>query len=235
MCVFTSFNQGHSATGERLKVISILVSGLTGSGKTRLLHALQSHGHQVLDLEGLAKHKGSVLGLWHGETQPGQKYFESLLLHELQCLSPDKPVWLESESVRIGNLYIPDQLFQNLQTAPRYNMILPLEERVKHIIRDYPNWIENKDSLKVIVGRLVQVKGHAVVNHWLELIDNNRWEEFVHDILVNHYDPTYTKSQEKNNLSRTSMEHVEVPDLEESTLNEVVEHLSGRLEKEAEM
>lgn len=198
---------------------------MTGSGKTRILHTLQSQGHQILDLEGLAKHKGSVLGLWHGETQPCQKYFESMLLHEVHGLSTDKPVWLESESIRIGNLYIPEELFSSLRQAPRYRVVLPLEERVKHIIRDYPNWIENKDSLKDIIKRLVQARGHAVVNSWLDLIDNDQWEEFVRDILTNHYDPTYTNSQRKNNLSSIEV-IVNVPDLEKDTLQKVAQYLA---------
>lgn len=156
-------------------------------------------------------------------------------MHDLQKLSPDKPVWLESESVRIGNLYVPDVLFRRLQHAPRYNIVLPLEERVKHIIRDYTNWIENKDDLKEIIRKLVLVRGHAVVNKWLQLIDSGRWEEFVQDILVNHYDPTYTNSQKKNNLSRADVEQVYVPNLEEDTLHHVVEHLSEKHQKEVKL
>jgi len=207
--------------------VCLCILGLTGSGKTHILHALWSHGHQILDLEGLARHKGSVLGLWHGQKQPSQKYFESLLLHEFQSFSTDSPVWLESESVRIGNLYVPDKLFQHLQRAPRYNIILPLEERVKHIIRDYPNWIENKDDLKQILQRLVQVRGKAVVNNWLKLIDNELWEELVHDLLVNHYDPTYTNSQKKNNMSQQDVEQIKVANLDEDTLDDLVEHLTS--------
>lgn len=202
-----------------------VISGLTGSGKTRILDALAERGHQVLDLEGMAKHKGSVLGLWHGETQPTQKYFDSLICDRLHQLSTVQPVWMESESIRIGFVTVPQCVFNKLQTAPRYCIHLPTEERVKHIIRDYPNWIENKEQLKEIVRKLVRVRGHDLVNEWLTLIDKGHMDEFVRRILLEHYDPSYTLSQRKNNLSSVTTEDIHIPDLSEDTLDRLVHRL----------
>ena len=206
---------------------AVCVAGLTGSGKTHLLHMFQEKGEQIIDLEGLARHKGSVLGLWHGHTQPSQVYFESLLCQALESLTPDRPVWLESESVRIGYVHVPANFFQKLKEAPRFYVSLPLDERVKHIIRDYPNWIENKDQLKDILGKLVAVRGHETVNRWIEMVARDDWETFVRQMLVEHYDPTYTLSQKKNNVSQVDVPVVEMENLDVATLERVVDSLTG--------
>ncbi|XP_060605653.1 tRNA 2-selenouridine synthase-like [Ruditapes philippinarum] len=204
-----------------------VISGPTGSGKTRILQALSAQGHQVLDLEGLAKHKGSVLGLWHGETQPSQKYFDSLLCDKLHSFTTSKPVWLESESVRIGSICIHQKFFQHLKTAPRFHVHLPLEERVKHIIRDYPNWIENKEELKTIILKLVNTAGHERVNEWLTLINQGDWEAFVRRMLLEHYDPCYMLSQKKNDLSIVESKHLHLDNLDNDTLTNLVNKIES--------
>ncbi|KAH3694541.1 tRNA 2-selenouridine synthase-like [Dreissena polymorpha] len=203
-----------------------IISGLTGSGKTHILHALGAQGHQILDLEGLARHKGSVLGLWHGETQPSQKFFETQICDRLQNFVTDRPVWLESESVRIGNVFIPPDLFQSLKESPRFCVCLPLAERVKHIIKDYPNWIENKEQLKEILGKLIGRQSKEVVNSWIEMISRNQWEEFVERMLLEHYDPTYSLSQKKNNVSQHDVVHINVVNLNEDTVFNVASKLA---------
>ncbi|KAL4236955.1 hypothetical protein ACF0H5_005341 [Mactra antiquata] len=199
-----------------------VISGMAGTGKTKILQYLGDHGHQIIDLEALAKHKGSVLGLWHGETQPSQKYFDSLLVDTLSKLSYDRPVWVESESVRIGNIYIHPNFFSSLQKANRYCINLPLDERVKHTISDYQNWIKNKDELKVIIQNLVRIRGQKQIDHWSKLIENNRWEEFVRSMLVEHYDPTYSASQKKNNHSGKDAVQLEILNLGEKSLHELM-------------
>lgn len=198
------------------------ISGLTGTGKTKILDALRCHGEQVLDLEMLAKHKGSVLGLWHGETQPPQKYFDSLLTEELRKFVPDKIVWMESESVRIGNICVPPEMFKMLCASPRITINLPLEERVKHILTDYPNWREDRDFLKETISKLLRVQGHKKIAKWNTLIDEGKMAEFVESILVEHYDPSYKLSQKKNSHNRENLDTIDIPNLEVDTLNNLV-------------
>ncbi|KAK7100152.1 tRNA 2-selenouridine synthase-like [Littorina saxatilis] len=185
---------------EKLKYI--VLTGLTGTGKTLLLHALSRKGAQVLDLEGLARHKGSLLGLWHQETQPSQKMWESLLRHRLASFDPAKPVWVESESAKVGNLLIPMRLFHKMCRAERVEVCLPMEERVKHILRDYPHWMQDVSTLKSVLLRLKKVRGQKTIDSWFQLADQGRWEEFVEQLLVQHYDSTYTMSQKKNEWSK---------------------------------
>ncbi|OWF45752.1 uncharacterized protein LOC110456626 isoform X2 [Mizuhopecten yessoensis] len=183
-----------------------VISGLTGTGKTFLLTKMSEKGHQVLDLECLAKHKGSMLGLWYGETQPCNDRWQSLLRNALANFDPSKPVWVESESQRIGKLCIPPILFEQICKGDRFKIILPIEERIKCSLRDYPYWKEDTDTLISIVHKLETYCGQEKVNYWISLIESERWEEFVHQLLVEHYDPTYTRSQNKNKLTNSEIQ-----------------------------
>ena len=175
----------------------------------------------------LAKHKGSVLGLWHGETQPSQKYFDSLLCQELTKFDTNRTVWVESESVKIGKVCIPNDMFKSMCVSPRLTINLPLNERVKHTLTYYPNWLDDIDFLKETVSKLVKVQGHKKVNKWISLIDQGKMEEFVESILVEHYDPSYTLSQKKNNHSKEKSYPVDIPNLETDTLNNLVSQLKS--------
>ena len=175
----------------------------------------------------LAKHKGSVLGLWHGETQPSQKYFESLLSEELSKFDSNRTVWVESESVRIGNVCVPDDMFKSLCTSARLTINLPLAERVKHTMTYYPNWLDDINFLKETISKLVKVQGHKKVDKWISLIDEGKIAEFVESILVEHYDPSYTLSQKKNNRSKEKSYPVNIPNLEANTLNDLVSQLKS--------
>ena len=188
---------------------------------------MKEHGEQVLDLEMLAKHKGSVLGLWHGETQPSQKYWETLLVRDLLSFNSDRTVWMESESQRIGKVVVPQDLFKMLCESPRVTINLPLEERVKHILKDYPNWLEDSALLKEVIAKLVRVQGHKQVNKWLSLIDQGKMDKFVESILVEHYDPTYTLSQKKNNHYKQEMKSIHIPNLQTETLENLVSQLKS--------
>lgn len=203
----------------------IVIAGLTGSGKTQILDTLRKHGEQVLDLEALAKHKGSLLGLWHGEKQPSQKMWESILLKDLRQFSSNKPIWVESESQRIGFVSVPQTMFDLFRLAPRYSITLPMQERVKHILRCYPNWVEDKGKLKETISPLVKVRGHKIVDQWMEQIDKGEWEDFVRCILEEHYDPSYIVSQRKNNLSSIVTQNIDIPDLNKETLDTLASEL----------
>ncbi|KAL8576534.1 hypothetical protein ACOMHN_003092 [Nucella lapillus] len=200
----------------------IILSGLTGCGKTLLLNALQQKGAQVLDLEGWARHRGSLLGLWHQHTQPSQKHWESLLQRCLASFDPAHPVWVESESSKVGKLTIPPVLFQQMCEAERIEVCLPLEQRVKHTLRDYPHWMENVSALKSILLPLKKVYGQATVDAWFRLAEEKRWEEFVEQLLLQHYDSTYRRSQKKNNRSCKSRT-IALDDLSEKSQLKFVE------------
>ena len=117
--------------------------GLVGSGKTRLLHALRDAGAQVLDLEGLASHRASVLGLIPGQPQPSQKRFEMLVWEQLRAFDAARPVYVEAESKKVGNCTVPDALMQAMRASPCLRVDLPDHERVALLLEDYPFFVSD--------------------------------------------------------------------------------------------
>ena len=201
-------------------------SGMTGSGKTYLLHKLREKGHQVLDLEGEAKHKGSLLGRFDGENQPTHKCYQSLLRKRLVDMDPEKTVWIESESIRIGYLTVPNILFQEMCKSKRYTINLPIEERIKCSIRDYPHWMResNQENLLNILSLLVKFQGHEKVDYWKLLVHKQSWEELVRELLTFHYDPSYRHSIKKNKLS-SEEEQVYMENQSDPHVDSTIEYL----------
>ena len=175
-----------------------VVCGPTGSGKTRLLHALADQGAQVLDLEGLAKHRSSVLGHIPGVEQPSQKRFDSLVWEALQAFDPARPVFIESESKKVGNLRVPDALIDAMRASPCIDLQLPDEERVALLLEDYDFFVKDSDFFCQRLEALTELRGKAVVGEWIGKVRAGRTREVVLDLLQLHYDPTYAASIARN-------------------------------------
>lgn len=175
-----------------------VVCGPTGSGKTRLLHALAAEGAQVLDLEGLARHRSSVLGHIPGVEQPSQKRFDSLVWEALQAFDPARPVFVESESKKVGNLRVPDALIDAMRASPCIDLRLPDEERVALLMEDYDFFVKDSEHFCRRLEALTELRGKAVVGEWIEKVRAGRTKEVVLDLLRQHYDPTYAASIERN-------------------------------------
>ena len=175
-----------------------VICGSTGSGKTHILHALKSEGAQIIDLEGIASHKGSLLGSSESEEQSSQKMFESQIWLALKSLSVDNPVFIESESKKIGNLHVPEALIQKMWHSDCVVINIEISGRVKILINDYDHYIKNP---KVLIPKLIPLQktsGKTKVTEWLEMIEKREWHRFIKDILINHYDPAYRKSIQRN-------------------------------------
>jgi tRNA 2-selenouridine synthase len=203
-----------------------VVCGKTGSGKSRLLAALREHGAQVLDLEQLANHRGSVLGLVPGSPQPGQKQFESRVWDALRRLDPARPVWIESESKKVGELRVPEALVERMRAAPCVRIELPLEERVRLLMEDYDFFVKDVPAFCERLNALRALRGNEVVNGWQEAATSGRIEEVVRDLLVRHYDPVYLQSMQRNFAGFDQAELVEPADGSHETLSKVAERLS---------
>lgn len=174
-----------------------VLCGLTGTGKTHILHQLARKGMQVLNLEALANHRGSLLGQeWDNrlEPQPSQKLFESRLLQKLKTFKSNKIVWLESESNKIGQIYLPSILWQKMKASTCIEIQLPIEERVNWLIEKYAHFIEEPELLKSKLAKLKYRYGGDTIASWFRLIDGNRWPELVKELLTVHYDPAYRRS-----------------------------------------
>ena len=175
-----------------------VVCGMTGCGKTRLLKALADRGMQVLDLEAIAHHKGSLLGLGPGEEQPSQKLFESNLWRALSRLNPERPVYVESESRKIGQVQVPEALIMAMRASECLELRVSDHDRVKLLLEEYAHFLNDPEALKVQLRKLVARHGHERVNAWLNKVEAGQWDAFVRSILTEHYDPSYTSSIQRN-------------------------------------
>ena len=176
----------------------IVICGLTGSGKSRLLAALAAAGAQTLDLEGIARHRGSVLGGMPGEEQPSQKLFESGLLDALSRLDPARPVFVESESRRIGAVQMPDALLEAMRAGRALTLVTPREARVALLQDEYAHFFAAPDAVGACLEPLVELHGKAKIARWEALAAQRDWEALIGELLDEHYDPIYTRSLKRN-------------------------------------
>lgn len=175
-----------------------VVCGTTGSGKSRLLQQLAACGAQVLDLEALAHHRGSVLGSLPELPQPSQKHFETRIWQVLRSCDPARAVYVESESRKVGELRVPDRLLLCMRAAPCIRLELPLDARVRLLRDEYAHFEGDVAALHARLDCLVSLHGHERVAQWKELADAGRWDALVERLLVEHYDPAYLRSIARN-------------------------------------
>jgi tRNA 2-selenouridine synthase len=178
-----------------------VVCGTTGSGKTRLLQALAAQGAQVLDLEALANHRSSVLGVIPGLPQPTQKAYDSLIWAALKSFDAARPVYIESESKKVGNVAIPEGLITAMRAAPCLQLDLGEDERVELLLEDYDFFVKDIEFFCDRLSALTQARGKDVVTDWQTRSRRGNVGDVasvVRELLVNHYDPVYLQSMKRN-------------------------------------
>jgi len=176
-----------------------VLAGRTGSGKTRLLHALAAEGAQVLDLEALACHRGSVLGGLPGQPQPSQKRFDSLLWSALRGLDVSRPVFVESESKKIGRLQLPDALVGQLHGQGRVLRVTMADDaRVQLLLEDYGFFAQDPARFCQLLDGLVVLRGREVVQRWQAQAQAGDWAGVFAAMMAEHYDPLYNRSIDRH-------------------------------------
>jgi tRNA 2-selenouridine synthase len=175
-----------------------VLCGPTGSGKTRLLEALAEAGAQVLDLEAIACHRSSVLGLIPGTPQPSQKAFDTQVWDALRAMSADRPVFVEAESKKVGNLTVPADLMVAMRASPCLRVGMALENRVNLLMEDYAYFTQDRALFADRLERLTALRGKATVQGWQERIRRGEMREVVAELLSGHYDPGYETSTSNN-------------------------------------
>lgn len=175
-----------------------VICGPTGCGKGRLLDALAQAGAQALDLEAIARHKGSVLGKMPGIPQPGQKYFESCLWSALSRFDPDFPVYVESESKKIGELRVPQSLIDAMWEGECIRIEAEAETRRAILAEDYAHFFSHPEALIEKLKCLAPLHGHDTISSWIDMIGKCEWNELISSLLQEHYDPAYQKSIERH-------------------------------------
>jgi tRNA 2-selenouridine synthase len=175
----------------------VLLEGRTGSGKTEILARLASRGVQVLDLEGLAGHRGSVFGSHAGRPQPSQKMFESRLLWTLDALDLSRPIVAEAEASKVGDRMVPPAVWQAMVAAPRIRLSAPLAERARYICAHYADVVADRAAFEASLARLPVYPGRKALAAWRALADAGDLEGLASDLIANHYDPAYDRSTRK--------------------------------------
>jgi tRNA 2-selenouridine synthase len=170
----------------------IRLDGYTGTAKTEVLDRVASLGGQVIDLEGLARHRGSILGDVVGE-QPSQKAFESALIGAMSGLDPARPVLIEAESARIGALRLPPALWAAMRTAPRIVLEAEPGARARYLAGIYADLVADAVGLTRRLHGLRSIAGHATVDGWIALLQAGQAEALARALIEVHYDPAYAR------------------------------------------
>lgn len=202
-----------------------VLCGPTGSAKTRILQALGERGEQIVDLEALACHKGSVLGVLPDQPQPSQKWFESALTAALAACDPARPVYVEAESRKIGRLQIPESLLRAMRGARCLVVEAEFAARVDFLLRDYAYFIADPGLMKARLQVLQGIQSKETLAHWAGLADEGIWPTLVGELLAAHYDPLYHRSQGAHFAGFADPQRYATADLSAAGISE----LAGRI------
>lgn len=201
----------------------IVLDGNTGTAKTAILHAVAAQGGQVIDLEGLARHRGSLFGLAPGVVQPAQKAFESAVAVALARLDPARPVLVEAESNRIGALRVPPVLWRAMQGAPRIEIVAPLAARADWLTREYADVTRDPAELVTRIAALAPYQPRETIARWQAMAADSALRPLAAELMALHYDPRYARARSREGGAAA---HV----LETDTLDAAArQRLAGRI------
>ncbi len=204
----------------------VLLDGNTGTAKTELLKLIEGQRIQMLDLEALAAHRGSVFGAV-AAPQPSQKAFESALALALEAHDPERPVLVEAESSKIGRCLIPPSFWAAMLAAPRIRVSAPLAARADYLTRAYADLVFDREALKSTLAALIPLQGRVQVSHWQTLAEEGALQQLAAELMERHYDPRYGKSRGRNDP--TILAEVEANSLAADALPDLAERIAACL------
>lgn len=204
-----------------------IICGPTGSGKSRLLRELAAQGAQVLDLEELAAHRGSVLGHLPDANQPSQKAFESGIWNYLRKCERNQPVFIEAESKKVGNLRVPEELMAQMRQSPCLVLQLSLALRVELLLQDYAHFVTDPNSLCLQLGFLKHQHGNEHIKRWqqMALAQGEKLPQLVLELLEQHYDPSYLRSMQRNFVQYPAAQQCLVNQIDRASLQQLASSL----------
>jgi len=202
-----------------------VVTGPTGSGKSRLLQALAALGAQILDLEELAAHRGSILGSLPGQPQPTQKSFDSEIWHRLRQFDKNRPVYVESESRKIGMLRVPEELITRMRASACLRLEVPLSARIDLLIEEYQHYLDDPRPIIEQLALLLPLRGRETVENWQSLAQAGNWPGLVAALLEEHYDPAYLRSLSNNYAARDDDWQFSASDLSSASIKKLSEKI----------
>ena len=190
---------------------------------------LQKKKQQILDLEELAAHRGSLLGQMPGRPQPGQRLFESRLVHKLMQFDTGTPVFVESESSRIGNLQIPAPLWRVMTNVPLVTIDIPLSARAAYLVSVYERLTTDPSDLSLLIDGMSRRHGYEITSKWKKLMHQKDWQGLAQSLLTAHYDPAYDQSVSRH--ERKEWLYLFQNDCSEEQREETVNKILSRLGK----
>jgi tRNA 2-selenouridine synthase len=183
----------------------------------------------VLDLEALACHRGSVLGALPGISQPSQKQFENRVWQVLRIFDPQRPVFVESESKKIGALQVPEALIQCMRLHGRIGLVdMPLQARVALLLEDYAHFTTDVPGFCALLDHLVELRGHETVRQWQQCARDGLWATVFEHLVREHYDPLYLRSMDRNYAGMACALSIPLADGQPHTLAQAAQALIGQ-------
>ena len=206
----------------------VLLDGNTGSGKTDILARLAERGLQVIDLEGLAEHRGSLFGGLAGRPQPSQKMFESRLLPALERLDPGRPVVVEAESSKVGEVMLPPALWEAMRSAPSIELVAPRAERARYLAVAYRDIVTDGDALETAFGKLPVAPSKRRLEAWRQWAREGQFETLAEALIELHYDPAYNRSRRKS--GRPPMAQIALATVDEAARDDAADEVARLVE-----
>ena len=204
----------------------VTICGCTGTGKTALLLALHDVGAQVIDLEGLANHKGSLLGEHVTTPQPTQKRFDSLLWSALRTLDTARPVFVESESKKIGLVQMPESMREQMAAGECVWLNVPVTARVTHLRGEYEHFVADPALLMQKLAPLKALRGGEMLARWQTLATAGNIDGVVKSLLIDHYDPLYTTAIKRNYPKLATARRITINELTPGALRDAANELA---------
>jgi tRNA 2-selenouridine synthase len=181
-----------------------LITGSTGSGKTEILHKLKEMGEQIVDLEGIANHKGSAFGALGQDPQPSTEHFQNMLFEAFRPLDLNKRIWLEDESIGIGKVFIPNQLWGLMTKSPFIRIELTKEKRIERLVNEYGHF--KKNEIEASINKIAKKLGGQTVQEAIDSIETGDLNSAI-QLVLKYYDKSYNNSiLRKNNRQVNSIE-----------------------------
>lgn len=203
-----------------------VICGATGSAKTRLLQALAEQGEQIINLEEIACHKGSILGNVPGQQQPSQKKFETQIAAALETFDMLRPIYIEGESRKIGRLALPNPLLEKMRISFCIEISATPQARLNYLLRDYAYLGSNPELLIKQLAFFTQMQGKQIVERWQNWVLKGQLDLLFSELMQLHYDPHYARSQSKNFVQWQNRIRFESSDLSEQGISELAHRIA---------
>ena len=194
----------HEVYDTPVRAPMVVLDGNTGSAKTEILNLLPARGVQVIDLEGLANHRGSLFGAMG--PQPSQKAFEGRLAQALATLDPTRPVVVEAESSKIGDCRLPPEIWKAMTRAPRVALVASVQDRARYLVRAYDDMVADGARLASVIEKLRPSHPVAQIDDWQAMAGAGAFADLAAGLMAQHYDPRYAKHRARMEVPLTEVE-----------------------------